>query len=408
MRVAIWHNLPSGGGILEIVDHVENLLERGHEVEVFCPNEARHEEPAFPASVPVNTLPLGLLSRGRRWSPTPPAPVILDRIRALRRHGEEAARRINEGHFDVLYAGACRYTRAPSVARNVNIPSLLYLGEPYRWLYEALPTLPLAHRPRQTLSRPALAYVGWHAALRSQARFELSAASAFDRILVNSRFSRESVLRAYGLEARVCRLGINLQRLDPVQEYVAKQRQVIGIGAIVPEKRVLMAIDAVALLAEPRPRLLWVGNVSDPAYAAACEAAAKGKNVDLRLRAGISDEHLATALRESQLMVYAPRLEPFGYAPLEAAAAGLPVVGVAEGGVRETIVDGVTGLLVEGGASALAAAIDTLLANDGLRSRLGRQGRATVERDWAMSDSIDRLERHLFDVVDGRRAKCRV
>jgi glycosyltransferase involved in cell wall biosynthesis len=44
-------------------------------------------------------------------------------------------------------------------------------------------------------------------------------------------------------------------------------------------------------------------------------------------------------------MAYAPRLEPLGLAPLEAGACGLPVVAVAEAGVRETVVDGITGSL---------------------------------------------------------------
>ena len=44
-------------------------------------------------------------------------------------------------------------------------------------------------------------------------------------------------------------------------------------------------------------------------------------------------------------MIYTPRLEPFGYAPLEANLCGLPVIGIAEGGVRETIIDGINGFL---------------------------------------------------------------
>ena len=46
-------------------------------------------------------------------------------------------------------------------------------------------------------------------------------------------------------------------------------------------------------------------------------------------------------------MVYAPCLELVGLAPLEANACGVPVVAVAEGSVRETIVDGVYGLRVQ-------------------------------------------------------------
>ncbi|NBU99759.1 MAG: glycosyltransferase, partial [Spirochaetia bacterium] len=39
--------------------------------------------------------------------------------------------------------------------------------------------------------------------------------------------------------------------------------------------------------------------------------------------------------------------EPFGYAPLEASSCGTPVVGVPEGGIRETVKDGINGFLSE-------------------------------------------------------------
>ena len=45
-----------------------------------------------------------------------------------------------------------------------------------------------------------------------------------------------------------------------------------------------------------------------------------------------------TQIHSTAAMLYAPRLEPFGLAPLEANACGLPVIAVPEGGVRETVV----------------------------------------------------------------------
>ncbi len=68
--------------------------------------------------------------------------------------------------------------------------------------------------------------------------------------------------------------------------------------------------------------------------------------------------------------------EAFGCTPLEAMAAGTPVVASRSGGIIETMKDGVTGFLVKKNDSqALAEAIMTLLENDALRERMGRAAR---------------------------------
>ncbi len=103
---------------------------------------------------------------------------------------------------------------APPIARYVDIPSVLYLQEPHRLLYEA-PNV-LWRRPTRDASvKGALKRVVDlvevdHA--RRQARDEAANAAAFDTILVNSFFSAESVNRAYDLVGRVCYLGLDPSR----------------------------------------------------------------------------------------------------------------------------------------------------------------------------------------------------
>ena len=83
-------------------------------------------------------------------------------------------------------------------------------------------------------------------------------------------------------------------------------------------------------------------------------------------------------LNRAMLMIYTPRLEPFGFAPLEANACGTPVLAVAEGGVRETIVDGVNGLLVDDDPRAMADAVTRLSNDREYARRLGQAGRKQV------------------------------
>ena len=72
-------------------------------------------------------------------------------------------------------------------------------------------------------------------------------------------------------------------------------------------------------------------------------------------------------------MVYAPCLELIGLTPLEANACRLPVVAVAEGSVRETIVDGVYGLRVQLEQRAVDLGIERLVRDRKLATGTRRE-----------------------------------
>ena len=68
---------------------------------------------------------------------------------------------------------------------------------------------------------------------------------------------------------------------------------------------------------------------------------------------------------------------------IQAAAAGVALVGTRAGGIPEIVRDGENGLLVSpGSASELAEAIHRLLGDPTLRQELGRRGQALVDREF--------------------------
>jgi glycosyltransferase involved in cell wall biosynthesis len=363
--------------------------------------------------IPEHTKPFDWVPFGGRYALTrliTPYKDMTARLAAMDRHCRACAEEINRGGYDVLFANTCMFFRTTSIGMHVTIPTVLYLQEPFRWLYEALPELPWSALAAPSpgawsvkYARRFLSNLVEVQALRVQAREEIQSARAFDRILVNSFFSRESVLRAYGVDAKVCYLGIDTNLF--VNQRKAREGFVVGLGAIVPQKRIDLMIDAIAELPAPRPELVWIGNLSVPSYLEEMVRRARARQVVLRPMIGIPDKDVVDLLNRAAMLVYGPRLEPFGLAPLEANACGLPVVAVAEGGVRETVHDRINGLLVEEEPSAVGRAIAQLLADQAYASRLGLAGSDLVGKHWSLSASIDRLEHRLAELIDRRPAK---
>lgn len=96
---------------------------------------------------------------------------------------------------------------------------------------------------------------------------------------------------------------------------------------------------------------------------------------------------------EADVVVYPTvAAEPYGLVPLEAMSAGRPVVASRCGGITETVVDGVTGWLVEpGDAETMAARVATLLSNPALAQRMGAAGRQRARDDFDLHHYISAL-----------------
>ena len=106
----------------------------------------------------------------------------------------------------------------------------------------------------------------------------------------------------------------------------------------------------------------------------------------------LSRERLAELYADADLFVFPSPTETCGLVALEAMASGLPVIGAAAGGIRESIMPGITGHLIEpGNATEFATAIQSLVKDRERREAMGQAARAFAQgRDW--SRELDQLE----------------
>ena len=411
LRIAVWYNLPSGGGKRALNDHLKGLKARGHEIVAWRPPVPQVDYLPVSEIVEEHEIPLDVKA-SRRGGQIGWVRQGLDASLALREamiaHAQAAAREIEAGGFDVLFANTCLNYYAPWIGRYARLPKLLYLQEPNRVLYEAphTPWPALPQRPSEARSlrgryrdmRSDLRNVLDVQGVRRQAADEVENARTYDRILVNSSFSRESVLRAYDLNAEVCYLGVDADRFE--NRRLPRERFVISVGTFHKTKNPEFVVRAIATIRENRPALVWVANSVFEDERTRVEALAKDLGVDLQVRQYVPDADLLDLLNRATATVYAPRLEPFGYGPLEANACGLPAVVVSEGGVKETVVDGLNGLVVPHHPEAMGAAIAGLLARPEEARAMGERAAKHVREIWSLERATDRLERNLLEVAN--------
>ena len=92
----------------------------------------------------------------------------------------------------------------------------------------------------------------------------------------------------------------------------------------------------------------------------------------------------------ADVYIHAARADTFPNTVLEALACGTPVVATAVGGIPEQVEDGVTGFLMPpGDAEAMAEAIITLLTDDALRMRLGRNAAEDAQRRFTLNRQVE-------------------
>jgi glycosyltransferase involved in cell wall biosynthesis len=159
---------------------------------------------------------------------------------------------------------------------------------------------------------------------------------------------------------------------------------VLTLSRLVERKGVADVIEALREL--PDAELVIAGGPAPAELGSDPEAQ---RLTQIALAAGVADRvtllgrvdrpAIPALLRAADVVVCAAWYEPFGIVPLEAMAAGVPVVATAVGGQNDTVIDRFTGLHVAPHQPrAIAAALAELLADAAMRARLGEAGRTRV------------------------------
>ena len=269
--------------------------------------------------------------------------------------------------------GSCVVSSSSAFAHGVSKPPgaahLCYCHSPFRYAWHerdrALAEVPAPLRPLLELQ------------LRRHRAFDRRAAAGVDRFVANSELTRERIRRFWGRDAVVVHPPVDVERFTAGEG----GDDLLFVGELVRHKRVEEAIEA-ALAAGRAIRVVGTGPDRDR-----LKARYDGRATFL---GRVTDDELAELYAQCAALVV-PNVEEFGIAAVEAQAAGRPVVGIDAGGLRETVIDGQTGVLVPPG--------DRWALVRALRQDFGRFDPASI-RGHALEFSRQAFQSRMRELVE--------
>jgi D-inositol-3-phosphate glycosyltransferase len=365
--LAVLGGADAGGQNVHVAALAGALADRGHQIVVHT----RRDDDTLPDRVRLRP---GVTVEHVRAGPARPLPKD-DLLPHMAEFGERLAKRWAGGRPDVVHA---HFWMSGLAA----LQGCREHGIPLAQTFHALGSVKRRYQGEADTSPPE--------------RVELESKVAREAQLVIATCSDEvEELCAYGVQrdsAAVVPSGVDLEHFRPDGPVAPRgiRRRVLSIGRLVPRKGTDTLIEALAEV--PDTELVVAGGPdlgglnTDPEIARLRELAAGHGVADRVVFVGrVPHEQAAELMRAADVVASVPWYEPFGIVPIEAMACGVPILGSAVGGHLDTVVDGVTGLLVRPrDPAATADRLRVLLDDARWRTVLGHAGvrRARDRYSW--------------------------
>ncbi len=176
-------------------------------------------------------------------------------------------------------------------------------------------------------------------------QFDFNCAQRVDKWLVNSHNVGQRVAKFYRKDSEVIYPPIDVDKIAEVSVGIKKQDFFLIVTRIVGSKGLIEAAKAAKKLSF---KLKIVGGGGQVGIEDLRKKLIKLGKGQIELLGRVSDEALWTLYAQAKGLIALARDEDFGITVVEAQAAGTPVIAFNGGGFKETVVDGKTGILIEG------------------------------------------------------------
>lgn len=292
------------------------------DADVFCPIYDEHATEGRLAERDVQTSFLQRVHPGKRT------------FRGLLPLYPAAIRSFDLSGYDLVISSSSAWAHAARRADDAT--HVCYCHNPFRYAWNERDRS-VAER-RDPVTRAALS-----AFLCRWREWDRAAARRVDRYVTNSRSTQRRIDECFGRRSTVVYPPVETHRFVPGEV----RSHYVLLSALMSHKRIDLAVEAFNRLGLS---LVIVGDGPEEGRLRSLA----GPTIQFAGRVG--DEQAAQLLGSARAVVVTS-IEEFGIAAVEAQAAGRPVIAAGAGGALETVVEGVTGTLWNGGAQELAAAV---------------------------------------------------
>lgn len=178
-------------------------------------------------------------------------------------------------------------------------------------------------------------------------RWDVRSSSGVDRFVANSRHIAGRIRELYGREAAVVHPPVDLDRFIREPPGQGRGGYLLWLGALVPYKRVDLALAAAARTGLP----LWIAGQG--------QLPPGPVPPSVRVLGPVKEEEVPALFRDARALLFTGE-EDFGITPLEAQACGRPVVALGRGGALETVTPRTGLFFAEPTVEALVGALGSL------------------------------------------------
>jgi D-inositol-3-phosphate glycosyltransferase len=383
----------AGGRHTHVTALAEALGRLGHDVRVYVRREAANapDEVPFAPGVAVEHVPAG---PARTVPADDQLPLMGDFGRALAARWSKDDVPPDVVHAHYWLSGLAALTATAEDRRPVIVT------------YHGLAVDELRNAPVDRNARSGLR-------AGPRAGMERTLGSLADRVIAQSEhevteLGRMGVRRSGTV---IVPSGVDVERFTPAGPPADHRRpgvrRILSVGPLVARKGFADLVEALRRV--PGAELVLVGGPDparvdrDPEARRLLRLADRHGVADrLRIVGAVSQDELAAWYRSADVLACAPWYEPFGLTPLEAMACGVPVVAYEVGGIAESVIDNVTGLLVpHRDIAAMAGALRGLLGDEVRRMSFASAALDRVRSRYTWERTAAELERVYLAVTGG-------